>query len=621
MDLRQLVRAFDAGRIDADTLVWRKGMPDWRRLRDVSELAERLIGGSELGDVSGSNIGDSNIGRRENTGKVALEPPPADLGQSGSEPPPRQSERSRTPPASYTVGSRSGSEPPAAAGPGVSTAASKSAPPPAPTAADAERPRAFISDDGGASLDESGRAIASSRVAGSRSGPSSAPRPHSRRGRGKPPSRPNGASLTPARTVTQTGLESPAEVVARNSLVPLTSGGLSPVGPAANGATPVEGGEGAHASVAPGGTVGASGSSASRTRDSRTSAPPGGVRRKSSSDETPAQKPSSLSVPPGAMTGSPSRPRGRWLLAMAAAVLGAVIVVRQLATSGDGAASTAQHRVDAVTDAKPGAEPKQVENALAPEPKAAGSAEGAAHLARPVADKEEAVHAEASQEPARRVDAPPPPPPRLNVEASASERIAGSGQTPAGSAEAPSSGAPSKGVVATPPGGNGQAASGAAPNSPALSGAGASGVAPSKPVSNAPVATSSAAPSTPRPMPPTPPVHSAAAARPAVPGGAPGNAVPAIPRAPRPFEESLATQQFAAAADRAASCNQAGPTRGSGRIKVAIEPWGRVGRVTHLNQDFVGTSVGVCVTDAFQQIKVPPFDGNSRAIVGDFNVQ
>src|SRR6188768_4121668 len=39
MDLRQLVRAFDAGRIDAETLVWCKGMPDWRRLRDVPELA------------------------------------------------------------------------------------------------------------------------------------------------------------------------------------------------------------------------------------------------------------------------------------------------------------------------------------------------------------------------------------------------------------------------------------------------------------------------------------------------------------------------------------------------------------------------------------------------------
>jgi hypothetical protein len=56
-------------------------------------------------------------------------------------------------------------------------------------------------------------------------------------------------------------------------------------------------------------------------------------------------------------------------------------------------------------------------------------------------------------------------------------------------------------------------------------------------------------------------------------------------------------------------------------VKVAIEPWGRVGRVTHLNQDFVGTPVGVCVMQAFQDMRVPPFDGNSRSIAGEFVVE
>src|SRR5918994_2961540 len=60
MDLRQLVRAFDAGRIDADTLVWRKGMPDWRRLRDISELAERLLGGGEAGAAAGADRSSSD---------------------------------------------------------------------------------------------------------------------------------------------------------------------------------------------------------------------------------------------------------------------------------------------------------------------------------------------------------------------------------------------------------------------------------------------------------------------------------------------------------------------------------------------------------------------------------
>jgi hypothetical protein len=97
--------------------------------------------------------------------------------------------------------------------------------------------------------------------------------------------------------------------------------------------------------------------------------------------------------------------------------------------------------------------------------------------------------------------------------------------------------------------------------------------------------------------------------------------VPPAPRAPRPFDESLATQQFETAAAKASDCGQAGPARGSGRVKVAIEPWGRVGRVTHLNQDFVGTPVGLCVMQAFQQIQLPPFDGNSRAIVGEFVIR
>src|SRR5688572_10268327 len=71
MDQRQLVRAFDAGRIDADTLVWRKGMADWHRLRDVPELAERLLGNAET------------------TSRLGSDPPPAaDAVAGGSEPPP-----------------------------------------------------------------------------------------------------------------------------------------------------------------------------------------------------------------------------------------------------------------------------------------------------------------------------------------------------------------------------------------------------------------------------------------------------------------------------------------------------------------------------------------------------
>jgi hypothetical protein len=124
-------------------------------------------------------------------------------------------------------------------------------------------------------------------------------------------------------------------------------------------------------------------------------------------------------------------------------------------------------------------------------------------------------------------------------------------------------------------------------------------------------------------VPAKPAAPAAAAPRPAQqPAASPSPAVPPSPaRAQRPFDEVLATRQFEAAAAKAAACGDAGPTRGNGRVKVAIEPWGRVGRVTHLNQDFAGTKVGLCVMEAFQQIQIPPFDGNSRSIAGDFVIQ
>jgi hypothetical protein len=72
---------------------------------------------------------------------------------------------------------------------------------------------------------------------------------------------------------------------------------------------------------------------------------------------------------------------------------------------------------------------------------------------------------------------------------------------------------------------------------------------------------------------------------------------------------------------KAESCDQAGPTRGAGQVRVVIRPWGRVGRVTRLNQDFVGTPVGLCVMQAYQEVQVPPFDGEARSIIGPFFIE
>jgi hypothetical protein len=89
----------------------------------------------------------------------------------------------------------------------------------------------------------------------------------------------------------------------------------------------------------------------------------------------------------------------------------------------------------------------------------------------------------------------------------------------------------------------------------------------------------------------------------------------------RPFDRQSAENQVAEAKLRATRCAETGPTRGDGSVRVTIEPWGRVARVTHLNEAFVGTPVGLCVIQAFQQIHVPPFDVDSVGLVATFSVR
>jgi hypothetical protein len=80
-------------------------------------------------------------------------------------------------------------------------------------------------------------------------------------------------------------------------------------------------------------------------------------------------------------------------------------------------------------------------------------------------------------------------------------------------------------------------------------------------------------------------------------------------------------QQMSVAAFKASTCGQLGQTRGAGEVRVVIESWGRVVRVTHLNQAFVGTPVGLCVMQAFQQVQVPPFQGSPQSVSGSFQIQ
>jgi hypothetical protein len=573
MDLRQLVRAFDGGRIDADTLVWRKGMPDWRRLRDVPELAERLMGA-------------------EAAAKAAEAPLETGAGESDP-PPPLHVERSRTPPANYSVDDRANgaaagdarfSSPPAervvlsavaptseaaATLPGISTvpqtpAGGYTSPTPPRTRA---RPERRSAQSAGSSLGSSSLfgspQTGSTQVGLSAAGPAPA--------------------TAETRTITQTGLAPAAEPAPRTSATP-TGAVATAIASEARAAEPEA--EAARASV-----TGAQ-------RNSRNPTPAPSPRRVPSSDETPAQKPSSISVPSGQLAPSPMRPRGKHLVAIAVLLLGVALMVRgTLSTESVATApgSASEHRPMPPVQL---ANPARVEdrNALAPEPppeapKAAAPATPrsvpAPTVTQPASVRESAgldaaPVANGQQRNARTV---PPSTPSL---------VAPHTVKPAPiPSPAPSTSAPVLDVRPSQP----EAVVAAASEPMPATGRGE-------------LAAPPAAPSPPEPAPP--PVAAAP-----VPGQSPPSAAPM----PGAFDEKGAREQMGIAAFKASTCGQLGETRGVGQVSVLIEHWGRVVRVTHLNQAFVGTPVGLCIMQAFQQVQVSPFKGGAQTLTGSFAVQ
>jgi len=585
MDLRQLVRAFDAGRIDADTLVWRKGMPDWSRLRDVSELAERLIGPDAQRGLA-----------------PPLEPAPEGAGFT-SEPPPRQPERSRTPRASYAVGAE-----------------------PEPT--DLSR----ADTDGGAGADPDLRAaeLVSDRVEDATGGRKKS------RGRG---SRPD-LAVAPhePRTITQTGLAAPPDA-GRNSIAPVAARASSPPehGAEAEASAKTNGGEKAAAPA-------------------RARSPSGSQRRPRNADETPAQKPSSISVPPGAMTTPLSRSRAWPVVAIGALVVGAVVVQQLLsgpsmvpggtptaerAPGAAIAAESASGRAESLPVAEPPVEPAA--NPLVPEQPATTprapeevaaipSAKPAAVPAVPSAVAPTAavmakVPAQAPQgapsgggRATPTAATPPVPQPHAVTPPQAQQRKAQA--VPAAPRPDPHQPAPAPAQAAPAP----------APAKPAEAANGDDfGIDPAPPAGRAaPAPQKPADPqepgaSPPKPAPPKPASPPKPAAPPSIVPTAPSGAAPPAENpgasAPRAFDAQAAQQQMGIAAWKASTCGQMGPTRGGGEVSVLIESWGRVVRVTHKNSAFVGTAVGLCVMQAFQQVRVPPFDGNSQSLTGSFIVE
>jgi hypothetical protein len=617
MDLRQLVRAFDAGRIDADTLVWRKGMPDWRRLRDVPDLADRLIGPEDAKQDTASDASSEGRG-------------------SGSEPPPRQSERSRTPPASYAV----------------------------TESVDAltRQPDSQSSDAASTSLPGGPASRSETVERGSQAAEGSEPapsRPMGVRKERKQPSRPGAAANRPSRTITQTGLPT-ANETARLSVAPSVSLALVESSPEPGPRSSASGA----ASSAPASASGA------RARDSRSITPAVAQRRPSSSDETPAQKPSSISVHPDSLGQSFSRPRGRRLVAIAAIVLGTAFIVQRLVSS------PGHEELRTSGSQSFGATPTQEGN-TAPDNATASTATARSHgtpslqmpTPAPVAPKVAPVLAapQGSDEQVQHsLRSPPLAPPRrapqpANVPqietrwdvsrgtltpetvtrgvapsgetARAANPSAGNrepGVTPEASAgwartklpavAANTAASPTGGATGPAPGSNGSAHAAAAPVVAA---------APATPVPPAPAAPTPAAPTpaaptpaAPTPAAPTPGGPAPAASTPAAPPpSAPAGAARPAPKLEDPFDARLAEQQLGIAAAKASSCGQVGPTRGSGKVSLLVESLGRVVRVTHLNSAFAGTPVGACVSEAFQQVRVPPFAGASQSLTASFLIQ
>jgi hypothetical protein len=580
MDSRQLVRAFAAGRIDADTLIWCKGMPDWRRLRDVDELAQRLLAAGPSAGLRSS--------RPLSSRPLSSRPP-----ERASElPPPVAPSRSRTPQASYYVPSAGDTMPllrvPSSDPPASEASASVSDDAKSPSLLD-ELQRTSSTAPGGDStksgfateleLDASEAPIpATLEITPEAAGAE----PLAAVGNGgKPPS--NDGKIAIGGRDVSAALAEAALFATPDSVRPVsTRSEAGSAGASASGASskvslnepplsqpaasqPAASQPAASQTAAARGREGGSAAAEPSPRRSARN------RRRSSSEETPAQKPSSLSVPPRAARSH----RGRALVAVCGTL--ALIWFVGRATMEQSSKPVAVNEVPSANEPSaplepvgPSASPRSND---APAPASAGQ-RAEQHAARQTEQVPEVearplqppqAQATSALQPAQapKVDAKPAPAP------------------PAAPATLSAKPAPVAAVAAKPP--------------------------PARTVTPAPARTA--------------PALTPAAVAPAAAAARVATAAVQPPAKPGPFDMERAEQQMMMAAQAAASCGQAGPQRGAGQVKVLVEPWGRVVRVTHLEQGFVGTPVGICVMQAYQQLQVSPFEGGTRSLIGSFYVK
>lgn len=662
MDMRQLVRAFAAGRIDADTLVWCKGMPDWRRLRDVDELAERLLG---MAPGGGGHSRRSTL-------------PPEGPSSAPSQPP-----RSRTPRASYIVpstgdtlrlsqvivtdtpASSPGSTPLAdptptersAAAPGASAASPNEPPSPnepaargdaSPQREDDSAPPTSVSSAlvlAGLSFDDAGApgesalasADAPSPAAGEplgADGGGSASEADAREGSEASATAPLAEGTDTSSPAARSREADPIETSRSGGFdragdAPATAGDVSTSRSDAQASLRAPGDEHAAAErsrlTEPARVAESSSHPAQLVRRgastpalvSATSTPSARprssnrYRRRSSSEETPAQKPSSLSVAPRG-----ARPQGMRLAALATlAVIWAVSSMNNRATEQAAAPLTAEP----VAEAPPTLPAEQ----SAPAP---GTPEPNAVEPRDVGLSATPTPPEAAANDAREAAKAPPGNAERVATATPSTPVTAAAPSPrpAAPATAPLAAPRSGQAMATPRPTETKVLAQPAPRAPAST-AGAKldvtkqptaapASVPQKPIA---AASTDAARTQPEAAAPLTPAEAATAS----PSPASAGVIPGPPVRPGPFDMQRAEQEMSLAADAAAQCGQAGPTRGTGQVKVLVEPWGRVVRVTHLQQDFVGTPVGICVMQAYQRVQVPPFEGGTRSLIGTFIVK
>jgi hypothetical protein len=87
---------------------------------------------------------------------------------------------------------------------------------------------------------------------------------------------------------------------------------------------------------------------------------------------------------------------------------------------------------------------------------------------------------------------------------------------------------------------------------------------------------------------------------------------PVVPAAaPARFDQQALTDALDAAGSKARRCAPPNGEKGKGRLTVTIAPDGHVSEATLTGPGFDGTALGVCVRDAFREVSVPPFPGNS----------